>query len=105
MGELDLGVDSMVSARILAAPPLNEDEAKLASTALSAAIPGIETPAAQPIVQIDVAPQPVLHLLTFTARKFHTAHDYPSGVVRPRPFAARRRAGIVRFPLRHQRMG
>ena len=77
IGELELGVAPQVAARILAAPPLNEDEARLASSALAAALPGIETPAARPILDIHVEPQPVLHLLTFTARTFHHVHGYP----------------------------
>lgn len=77
IGELELGVAPQVAARILAAPPLNETEAALASSALSRAIPGMATPVAQPIQELDVAPQPVLHLLTFKARMFHHMHGYP----------------------------
>ncbi|CAG4884605.1 Helicase [Georgfuchsia toluolica] len=78
VGELVFDSPSAVIARILAAPPLNEAEARLATDVLAATAPGVSPPVMEAARTIDVAPIPQLKLNTLEASTLHMLRQYPA---------------------------
>ena len=76
MGELLFDAPAGVIARILAAPPLNEAEARLATTVLAEAAPNVPPPALIPARVIDSIPVPMLVLGSFEMT-VRALRDYP----------------------------
>ncbi len=77
LGQLLFDVPSAVAARILAAPPLNEAEARMAASVLAETAPGVAAPTTRPAREIDVSPRPVLNLFTFVAPAIYRLRNYP----------------------------
>jgi superfamily II DNA or RNA helicase len=77
VGHLSFDVPPAVATRILAAPPLNEAEARMAALVLAETAPGVAAPTTRPAREIDVAPRPVLNLVTFVVPAIHRLRNYP----------------------------
>ncbi len=75
-GPLKFDTPSALTARILAAPPLNEAEARLATTVLAEAAPDVPPPAVVPARVIDVTPIPLL-VLNSREVAIHKLRLYP----------------------------
>ena len=77
-GELHFATPSAVTARILAAPPLNEVEALMATTVLAEAAPDVPPPIITAARVIDVVPEPLLVLQSFEATIHHLRNYSPA---------------------------
>ena len=78
IGELVFDSPSAVIARILAAPPLNEAEARLATDVLAATAPDVPPPVLEAARTIDVAPVPLLRLGTLEVSAPYKLRQYPA---------------------------
>ena len=76
IGELLFDIPPAITARILAAPPLNEAEARLATDILAAAAPGVPPPVMEAARVIDVLPSPVLMLATLDVSVLYKLREY-----------------------------
>ncbi len=78
IGELIFDSPSAVIARILAAPPLNEAEARLATDVLAATAPNVPPPVVEAARTIDVALVPLLRLSTLDVATLRKLRQYRS---------------------------
>ena len=76
IGALQFDIPSAITASILAAPPLNEAEARLATIVLAETAPSVAPPAVMAARVIDVAPVPLLGLGTIDIAALYKLRKY-----------------------------